>query len=75
MKYLNYDARSNLLKVLKVVLLKYERSGKRSVYLISQKPYPSSDLMCGDFWHSNKDGREWRTNELYQLINDQLLKK
>tara|TARA_B100000482_G_C12591543_1_gene291723 strand:- start:745 stop:1662 length:918 start_codon:yes stop_codon:yes gene_type:complete len=68
----NYDARSNLLKVLKVVLLKHESIGKRSAYLISQKPYPSSDLMCGDYWHPNEDGREWRTNELYQLIRDQL---
>lgn len=74
-KETSYDARSNLLKVLKVVLLKHERSGKRSVYLISQKPYPSSDLMCRNYWHSNEDGREWRTNELYELIKDQLLKK
>ena len=71
----NYDARRNLLKVLKVVLLKHEPISKRSVYLISQEPYPSSDLMCGDDWHPNKDGREWRTNKLYQLIKDQLFKK
>ena len=71
----NYDARSNLLKVLKVVSLKHEISSKGSTYIISQKPYPSSDLMCGDYWHSNEDGREWRTSQLYKLINDQLLKK
>lgn len=71
----NYYARSNLLKVLKVVLLKHERRGKRSVYLISQKLYSSSDLMCGDYWHPNEDDHEWRTNEIYELIKDQLLKE
>ena len=68
----NNDARNNLIKELSNILLKHERSGKRSVYLISQKPFPSSDLMCHDDWHANEDGREWRTNNLYQLIKDQL---
>ena len=71
----NYDSRSNLIKILKDFLLKHERSGKRPVYLISQKPYPSFDLMCTDYWHPNEDGREWRTSELYQLIKDKLFNK
>ena len=71
----NNDARGNLIKELKNILLMREESGKRSVYLISEKPFPSSDLMCSDDWHANEDGREWRTNELYQSIKDQLLNK
>jgi hypothetical protein len=69
----NNDARSDLIETLKAILLEYERSGKRSVYLISQKPYPSSELMCVDNWHANEAGRKWRTIALYELINDKLL--
>ena len=45
------------------------------VYLFSQEPYKSSDLMCADDWHANNEGRAWRTEELYQLSNDKLIKK
>lgn len=68
----NNDERSYLIRVLKDVSLKQKFSGKNSIHIISQKPYPSSNLMCGDNWHPNEEGREWRTNELYKLINDQL---
>lgn len=69
----NNDDRTGLIKALKAILAKYERSGEHSVYLISQKSYPSSDLMCRDNWHANEAGRKWRTNALYQLVNDKLL--
>jgi len=74
-KETNNDARSNVIKSLEIILLEHQSSGKRPVYLINQEPYPSSDLMCNDDWHVNEDGREWRTNMLFQLIKDQLLKK
>ncbi len=71
----NFDTRNNLLKVVQDIFFKHELSDKNSLFLLSQKPYPSSNLMCGDFWHPNEGGREWRTNQLYEFINDQLLNK
>ena len=43
--------------------------------VLCSEPYQSSDLMCADDWHANNEGRAWRTEELYQLINDKLIKK
>lgn len=74
-KETNYNAIRNLKNVVEDILLKDQSIGKRSVYLFSQKPYPSSDLMCNDYWHPNEYGREWRTNEIFQFINNQLFNK
>ncbi len=68
----NNHRRENLIIKLQDFLFKRESNEEGSVYLLSQKPYQSSDLMCADDWHANDAGRAWRTEELYQLINDQL---
>ena len=66
------EGRRKLVEELENILNKHLQSGKESIYLTSQSPYPSSDLMCRDNWHANEAGRQWRTNKLYQLIKDQL---
>ena len=69
----SYDiSRENLLIKLQDFLFERETNGGGLVYLLSQKPYRSSRLMCADDWHANDAGRAWRTEELYQLINDKL---
>ena len=66
------EGRRRLVEELKNILTKHVQDGKDSIYLTSQNPYPSSDLMCSDNWHANKAGRQWRTNELYQEIKNNL---
>ena len=70
----NVDARGNLLKTVEGLLRKNNESGNISFYLTSERSFPSSDLMCDDSWHPNEEGRSWRTEQLFQFIDDQLLK-
>lgn len=67
----NNDARSILIGKIKEILSNQVSADER-FSLISQKPYPSSDLMCSDDYHANHNGREWHTKELHKLIEDQL---
>ena len=68
------DARGKLFKTVEGLLRKIDASSNSSFYLKSQRSFPSSDLMCDDNWHPNEEGRRWRTEQLFQFINDQLLK-
>ena len=70
----NSDARDNLFKTVEGLLRKINGSSNSSFYLKSQRSFPSPDLMCDDNWHPNEEGRRWRTEQLFQFINDQLLK-
>lgn len=71
----NDEGRRRLIEELKNILTEHVQSGKKSIYLKSQNPYPSSDFMCGNNWHANEVGRQWRTNELYQEIKNNLIEK
>ena len=71
----NNHLREALIIKLQDFLFARENNDGDLVYLFSQEPYKSSDLMCADDWHANNEGRAWRTEELYQLINDKLIKK
>lgn len=68
--YKNNNKRNKILKEINKILSSYESIYGRYIHIESQKPYPSSDLMCVDYWHPNEKGREWRTKQLYNVLAD-----
>lgn len=64
----NNHLREALIIKLKDILNARESIGADLVYLLSQEPYQSSDLMCADDWHANNEGRTLHTEELYNSL-------